>query len=90
MPQLWDRAGNGIRTLADLPLAEDIPIAFNSCRTGGRGWPRGARRTACTHARVPLPGASRHGMTVSRLSTPLPLAHHATLPRDTRWQGRAA
>ena len=26
-----------IRELADLPLAEDIPIAFNSCRQGPRG-----------------------------------------------------
>ena len=26
-----------IRELANLPLAEDIPIAFNSCRQGPRG-----------------------------------------------------
>ena len=26
-----------IRDLANLPLAEDIPIAFNSCRQGPRG-----------------------------------------------------
>jgi hypothetical protein len=32
--QLWDREGKPIKTLASLPLAEDIPIAFNSCRTG--------------------------------------------------------
>jgi hypothetical protein len=32
--QLWDREGKHIRTMASLPLAEDIPIAFNSCRTG--------------------------------------------------------
>jgi hypothetical protein len=32
--QLWDREGKHVRTLASLPLAEDIPIAFNSCRTG--------------------------------------------------------
>lgn len=35
--QLWDRKGTPIRTIASLPLAEDIPIAFNSCRTGPRG-----------------------------------------------------
>lgn len=33
--QLWDREGKHIRTMASLSLAEDIPIAFNSCRTGG-------------------------------------------------------
>lgn len=32
--ELWDRDGKHIRTMASLPLAEDIPIAFNSCRTG--------------------------------------------------------
>ena len=34
------RTGKVIHKLADLPLAEDIPIAFNSCRQGPRsvGW----------------------------------------------------
>ncbi|KAK9835947.1 hypothetical protein WJX81_000393 [Elliptochloris bilobata] len=38
--QLWDREGNVLRELAALPLAEDIPIAHNSCRRGPRsvGW----------------------------------------------------
>lgn len=45
LPQLWDRQGNLVRQLASLPLAEDIPIAFNSCRTGGR---EGGRTTAFT------------------------------------------
>ncbi len=31
------RSGRVIRDLANLPLAEDIPIAFNSCRQGPRG-----------------------------------------------------
>lgn len=31
------RDGNIIREMAALPLAEDIPIAFNSCRKGPRG-----------------------------------------------------
>jgi len=35
--QLWDASGNMLRELAYLPLAEDIPIAFNSCRKGPRG-----------------------------------------------------
>ncbi|KAG2450262.1 hypothetical protein HYH02_004773 [Chlamydomonas schloesseri] len=35
--QLWTRDGALVRELAALPLAEDIPIAFNSCRTGPRG-----------------------------------------------------
>lgn len=34
------RTGKVIHELANLPLAEDIPIAFNSCRQGPRsvGW----------------------------------------------------
>jgi len=34
------RTGKVIHELASLPLAEDIPIAFNSCRQGPRsvGW----------------------------------------------------
>ena len=34
------RSGKVIHELASLPLAEDIPIAFNSCRQGPRsvGW----------------------------------------------------
>ncbi|GAB4818840.1 hypothetical protein N2152v2_005886 [Parachlorella kessleri] len=35
--ELWDRDGKLIREMAALPLAEDIPIAFNSCRKGPRG-----------------------------------------------------
>jgi dipeptidyl aminopeptidase/acylaminoacyl peptidase len=35
--QLWDRAGACVRELAALPLADDIPIAFDSCRRGPRG-----------------------------------------------------
>lgn len=36
MTELWDREGRVLRTLRSLPLAEDIPIAFNSCRKGPR------------------------------------------------------
>lgn len=38
--QLWDRSGALVREMASLPLAEDIPIATNSCRKGPRaiGW----------------------------------------------------
>jgi hypothetical protein len=32
--ELWGRSGTPLRTIAALPLAEDIPIAFNSCRKG--------------------------------------------------------
>lgn len=35
--QLWRRDGSLVSELAALPLAEDIPIAFNSCRKGPRG-----------------------------------------------------
>lgn len=35
--QLWTRDGELVRELAALPLAEDIPIAFNSTRAGPRG-----------------------------------------------------
>lgn len=35
--QLWDCNGNFVREIAALPLAEDIPIAFDSCRKGPRG-----------------------------------------------------
>ena len=31
------RQGNVVKEVAYLPLAEDIPIAFNSCRKGPRG-----------------------------------------------------
>ena len=29
--------GEFVREIAALPLAEDIPVAFDSCRTGPRG-----------------------------------------------------
>lgn len=32
--QLWTKTGQFVKEIAALPLAEDIPIAFNSCRTG--------------------------------------------------------
>jgi hypothetical protein len=35
--QLWDRDGKLVREIAALPLAEDIPVAFDSCRKGPRG-----------------------------------------------------
>ena len=38
--ELWDKDGNFVKRLADLPLARDIPLAFDSCREGPRsvGW----------------------------------------------------
>lgn len=38
--QLWDKQGGLLREVCYLPLAEDIPIAFNACRKGPRavGW----------------------------------------------------
>lgn len=38
--QLLDRSGRLVREMVYLPLALDIPIAFNSCRKGPRslGW----------------------------------------------------
>lgn len=38
--ELWDKDGNFIKRLADLPLAANIPLAFDSCREGPRsvGW----------------------------------------------------
>lgn len=35
--ELWTREGEFIAEVASLPLAEDIPIAFDSCRKGPRG-----------------------------------------------------
>jgi hypothetical protein len=35
--QLWERSGTLVREMAALPMAEDIPIAFNSTRKGPRG-----------------------------------------------------
>lgn len=34
--ELWDNKGNFIREIAQLPLALDIPLAFDSCRKGPR------------------------------------------------------
>ncbi len=38
--EVWDLEGNVVHEVADLPLAEDVPIAFGSVRTGRRsvGW----------------------------------------------------
>lgn len=38
--ELWDRDGNVVKEVASLPLADDIPLAFDSCRKGPRniGW----------------------------------------------------
>jgi hypothetical protein len=35
--ELWRRDGEFVKEICDLPLAEDIPIAFNSTRKGRRG-----------------------------------------------------
>ncbi|KAL6776823.1 hypothetical protein ACKKBF_B31065 [Auxenochlorella protothecoides x Auxenochlorella symbiontica] len=34
--ELWSADGTPLRVIADLPLAEDIPVAFDSCRQGPR------------------------------------------------------
>ena len=34
--QLWDKNGKFVREIANLPLALDIPLAFDSCREGPR------------------------------------------------------
>ena len=34
--ELWSREGKMLREICALPVAEDIPIAFNSCRQGPR------------------------------------------------------
>jgi dipeptidyl aminopeptidase/acylaminoacyl peptidase len=38
--EVWDRDGNAVYQVADLPLAEEVPIAFGSVPTGPRsfGW----------------------------------------------------
>ena len=38
--ELWDKDGNFVKRIADLPLATNIPLAFDSCREGPRsiGW----------------------------------------------------
>jgi len=35
--EIWDLEGHAVRTLADLPLQEEIPITFGSVGTGPRG-----------------------------------------------------
>ncbi len=46
---VWDMDGKPIHTIADLPLAEDIPVAFASARTGPRSvaWRADAPATLC-------------------------------------------
>lgn len=38
--EVWDTEGNLVRMIADLPLAEEVPIAFDAVETGPRdfGW----------------------------------------------------
>jgi dipeptidyl aminopeptidase/acylaminoacyl peptidase len=38
--EVWDRAGKRLKVIADLPLAEEVPIAFDAVPTGPRafGW----------------------------------------------------
>ncbi len=34
--EVWDTAGNKVKTVAELPLADDVPVPFGSVRTGVR------------------------------------------------------
>ena len=34
--QIWDREGNQVRTIADMPIQDQVPIAFDSVPTGPR------------------------------------------------------
>jgi dipeptidyl aminopeptidase/acylaminoacyl peptidase len=45
--EVWDLEGHAVRTIADLPLQEEIPITFGSVGTGPRGigWRRDAPAT---------------------------------------------
>jgi dipeptidyl aminopeptidase/acylaminoacyl peptidase len=38
--EVWDRQGSAVQVIADLPLAEEVPIAFDAVPTGRRafGW----------------------------------------------------
>lgn len=36
--EIWDAGGNRVRQLADLPLADNVPIAFGSVPTGPRSY----------------------------------------------------
>jgi dipeptidyl aminopeptidase/acylaminoacyl peptidase len=36
--EIWDRHGNVIQQIADIPLAEEIPIGFNAVRKGPRSF----------------------------------------------------
>lgn len=47
--EVWDRDGAVVRMLADLPLAEEVPIAFDAVPTGPRsfGWRADAPATVC-------------------------------------------
>lgn len=67
------RNGKFICELANLPLAEDIPIAFNSCRKGPRslGWRSDKPAVVVwTEAQVPFWSA---GSLSASLSAPFPL-----------------
>jgi hypothetical protein len=62
MHACWRRSGRVIREMAYLPLAEDIPIAFNSCRRGPRGieWRCDRDAEICwMEAQVPRPASFR-------------------------------
>ncbi|MCK4461182.1 MAG: PD40 domain-containing protein, partial [candidate division Zixibacteria bacterium] len=47
--EVWDLDGNVVYEVADIPLADEIPIAFGSVRTGRRevGWRADADATLC-------------------------------------------
>ncbi|KAF8067166.1 hypothetical protein HT031_002213 [Scenedesmus sp. PABB004] len=76
--QLWDRAGALVRELASLPLATNIPIDFNSCRTGARR--RLGARTA------PGLAAARRTAPVRAATRRPPAACPAPGPRAVSWR----
>ena len=47
--EVWDVDGNVVKQVADLPLAEEIPIAFGAVATGPRsfGWRADVPATLC-------------------------------------------
>ncbi len=49
LTEVWDKEGKPVHQVADLPLADEIPVAFGSVRTGPRavGWRADADAELC-------------------------------------------
>ena len=61
--ELWRKSGEFVRDICSLPLAEDIPIAFNSVRKGKRsvGW-RSDKESSLYWSVIGLCFVANHGL----------------------------